>query len=64
LLTCREVSLLLSESQERTLGTLERSRLEAHLQLCKGCDNFRKQLAFLRRAFRRHPDLQDPAKDE
>jgi hypothetical protein len=64
LLTCREVSRLLSESQERPLGMLERSRLEAHLQLCKGCENFRQQLGFLRRALRRHPDLHDGADEE
>ena len=52
--------MLLSEGQDRTLGALERARLEAHLQVCKGCENFHKQLGFLRQAFRRHPALRDP----
>jgi predicted anti-sigma-YlaC factor YlaD len=60
LLTCKEVSVLLSEGQDRPLGALERARLEAHLQVCRGCENFHKQLGFLRQAFRRHPALRDP----
>jgi hypothetical protein len=38
---------------------LERVALEAHLKVCRGCDNFRRQLDFLRRAVRRHPGLRD-----
>jgi hypothetical protein len=59
LLTCKEVSVLLSEDQDRPLGSLERARLEAHLKLCKGCENFQKQLVFLRQAMRRHPGARD-----
>ena len=58
-LTCKDVSVLLSQSQDRPLGTIERLRLEAHLKVCLGCENFQKQLAFLRRAIRRHPALRD-----
>lgn len=58
-LTCKQVSVLLSESQDRPLGMVERLRLEAHLKVCKGCDNFRRQLDFLRRALRRHPALRE-----
>lgn len=54
-LNCKEVSVLLSQAQDRPIGALERARLEAHLKLCTGCENFRQQLEFLRRAFRRHP---------
>jgi hypothetical protein len=64
LLTCKEVSVLLSEGQDRPLGAIERARLEAHLRLCQGCENFQKQLHFLRQAFRRHPDLRDPEDGE
>jgi hypothetical protein len=58
-LNCKQVSVLLSQSQDQPLGMVERLRLEAHLKVCRGCDNFRKQLDFLRRALRRHPALQD-----
>ncbi len=57
MLTCREVSILLSQEQDRPLGLVERVRLEAHLKLCEGCENFQKQLAFLRKAARSHPLL-------
>ena len=58
-LTCKQVSVLLSESQDRPLGVVERLRLEAHLKVCKGCDNFRRQLDFLRRTLRRHPAVRE-----
>lgn len=58
-LTCKQVSVLLSQSQDRPLSTVERLRLEAHLKVCRGCDNFRKQLGFLRGILRRHPALKD-----
>jgi hypothetical protein len=60
LLTCKEVSVLLSEGQDRPLGPVERASLEAHLRLCQGCENFRKQIGFLRQALRRHPALRQP----
>jgi hypothetical protein len=58
-LTCKQVSVLLSRAQDTPLGALERLRLEAHLKVCRGCENFRRQLDFLRRALRRHPALRD-----
>jgi hypothetical protein len=58
LLTCKEVSVLLSEGLDRSLGGLERARLTTHLRLCQGCQNFQKQLDFLRQALRR-PGLRD-----
>jgi predicted anti-sigma-YlaC factor YlaD len=63
MLTCREVSVLLSQAQDGELGALERVRLEAHLRVCKGCENFRRQLDFLRRAVRDHPSVKDPESD-
>ncbi|HZR02110.1 MAG TPA: zf-HC2 domain-containing protein [Burkholderiales bacterium] len=54
-LNCKQVSVLLSQAQDQPLSALERLRLEAHLKLCAGCENFMKQLEFLRAAIRRHP---------
>ena len=56
MLTCKEVSVLLSQAQERRLATRERIALTLHLALCAGCVNFRRQLEFLRAALRRYRD--------
>jgi hypothetical protein len=56
---CKEVSMLLSQSQERVLGRIERLAVKLHLLLCKGCSNFSRQLTFLRTAVRRQRDADD-----
>lgn len=53
--SCKEVTYLLSEAQDRPLGLGERLQLEIHLAICRGCSNYRKQLDFLRAACQRHP---------
>ncbi len=50
--TCREVSELLSQAEERPLTLREKIHLYVHLPLCEGCRNFRKQLGFMRTAVR------------
>jgi hypothetical protein len=52
ILSCKEAARLVSEGLDRRLGWGERAALRLHLALCKGCDNFRRQMAFLRRAMR------------
>lgn len=54
MLSCKEVTHLLSEGQDRKLFLRERFALEMHLAMCKGCTNFRKQMDFLRTACRRY----------
>ena len=49
-LTCREASRLVSQGLDRKLGFGERLALRVHLAICDGCTNFKKQVAFLRRA--------------
>ncbi len=56
MLSCKEASMLLSQTQERDLGLKERFFLHLHLLLCDGCANLRKQLAFIRTAVRRYRD--------
>jgi predicted anti-sigma-YlaC factor YlaD len=58
-LTCREVSVLLSQAQDRDISLIERLQLQAHLKLCEGCRNFQRQLDFLRRTIRRHPAIRE-----
>lgn len=57
--TCKEISLLLSQAQERPLGRAERWAVTLHLLICKGCSNFRAQLRFLRTAVHRYRDSDD-----
>lgn len=54
--TCKGVSRLMSEAQERKLSWHRRLPLNMHLYFCEGCRNFRDQLEFLRVAVRRHRD--------
>jgi hypothetical protein len=50
MLSCKEVSRLVSQGLDRRLGLVERLRLHVHLAICDGCTNFRKQMTFLRKA--------------
>lgn len=56
MLSCKEVTRLLSDGQDRKLTLTERINLEMHLALCKGCSNYRKQMDFLRKACRKYVD--------
>lgn len=49
---CREITRLLSESQERELTLAERASLKVHLAMCSGCRNFDKHLGTLRKVAR------------
>lgn len=52
MLTCKDASLLISESQERPLGLRERWGLKLHLMLCAYCRRFEQQVALVRKALR------------
>lgn len=58
MLSCKEVTHLLSQGQDRPLSVGERMHLEVHLAMCRGCRNFRSQINFLRDACRHY--LQRP----
>jgi predicted anti-sigma-YlaC factor YlaD len=62
-LSCKEVSVVLSQAQDRDISLLERLQLEAHLKLCQGCRNFQRQLDFLHRAIRRHPAIREDGEE-
>ena len=53
LLSCKEVTRIVSQGLDRRLGFGERVRLRVHLAICDGCTNFRKQVSFLRKAVAR-----------
>ena len=54
MLSCMEVTHLLSEAQDRKLTLAEKMHLEMHLALCKGCKTFKSQMSFLREACQRY----------
>jgi hypothetical protein len=60
LLSCKEVSQLVSQGLDRRLGWLERTRLRLHLAICDGCTNFNKQMQFLRKALSRLAEQSKP----
>ena len=49
-LSCKEASRLLSQAMDRELPLWDRARLRLHLMLCDACNNFNRQVRFLRRA--------------
>ena len=53
MLTCKEVSRLVSQGLDRRLSFGERVRLRVHLAICDGCTNFKRQMEFLRKAMLR-----------
>lgn len=50
MLSCKQVSRILSQGLDRELGFTERVRLRVHLAICDGCTNFSRQMEFLRKA--------------
>jgi hypothetical protein len=63
MLTCKDVTHLLSEGQDRKLTVAERMRLEMHLLVCTGCSHFSRQMDFLRSACRRYIDTRSSGKE-
>lgn len=52
LYTCREMSRLVSRSQEERPGLLTRIRMRFHWMMCKWCSRYRDQIHFLHRCCR------------
>jgi hypothetical protein len=48
--SCREVSRLISDMQERPLGAWDRLCLRFHLSMCDNCTEYVKQVRFMSRA--------------
>ena len=59
MLSCKDVSELVSQSLDRSLTLTERWRVWFHLRACGACQNFQKQMKFLRKAFRNHPLMKE-----
>ena len=56
MLKCREVTQLCSRELEEPLTLGQRLALRAHLLVCTGCSNFRRQMFMLRDAARRYAE--------
>ena len=52
MLTCKEVTRLVSQGEDRKLAFGERVALRLHLAICRGCRNMSAQLRFLHLAVR------------
>jgi len=50
MLSCKDVTHLLSQSQDRRLSWAERFGVRLHLAYCRGCRRFARHLEFLRTA--------------
>jgi hypothetical protein len=51
--TCKEVTVLLVEREDRELPAIERLALRLHLMACRACPVFERQLLTMRNALRR-----------
>jgi hypothetical protein len=55
--SCEEAARLSSRAMEEPLSPTERVLLRLHLAMCERCTNFTRQLAFLRQAARKFPEI-------
>lgn len=62
MLSCKEVTRLVSQRQDRALGLGERVALRLHFAICEGCRNVNHQIDFLRRAMRRLAEREEEEK--
>ena len=59
MMNCRQITRLLSESQEYKLPLKDRIITRLHMMLCSGCRNFGKQLHLLREITRTYAKGKD-----
>ncbi len=52
MLNCKQNSELLSQALDRPVTFREKMAMRFHLMMCRGCRNYEKQLAFIRKAAR------------
>lgn len=57
--TCREVAALVSEREDRTLSTTERTVIRAHAFICRRCTKWEAQVSFMRKSMRAWGNYKD-----
>lgn len=50
MLSCKDTTRLVSDSQERKLSLRERLNMRMHLWMCVNCRRFERQMHFMRKA--------------
>ncbi len=58
MLSCKEVSFLVSESLDRDLSLHERLSVKIHLLMCKACQRMARQMELLRAASHRYGSVE------
>jgi len=56
MMNCKQATALISQAQDRPLSRRERLALRLHTLICKGCNNYNRQLAFIRETMQRLRD--------
>ena len=54
MVTCKEVSRLVSQKQDGPLAARDRLKMWFHMRWCDACREFERQTALLREAMRRY----------
>jgi len=54
MLHCKQATELMSRSQDQALPLLKRLNLKLHLIMCRGCNNYNKQLLFIRKTMKHY----------
>ncbi len=57
--SCREVTRLVLESQDRELPLADKLALQIHWRICDGCTKFRDQTELMREAMKRWRSYRD-----
>ena len=60
MLSCKDVTKLVSESMDRTLPLGKRVGVRLHLLICKLCRRYERQLLLIRETARRLAAIEDP----
>jgi hypothetical protein len=59
MLSCRDVTQLISQSMDTTLPIGKRMGVRIHLLICKFCKRYERQLLLIRETLRRHAATED-----
>ncbi len=61
MLTCREMTRLLSDAMDRSLPLHLRMRMRVHLAICTSCQRYQRQLRIIRHTLGKHGERLEEA---